>query len=228
MATDPQGDELMELILVRHGETDANRQGILMGSSKGPSLNASGRAQAAEIAAALKSEPVAHLYASPADRARETAEVISRVIQAQLSIVDDLCEIDVGRLEGLTQAEVHQEYASHTLDWERDPATARHPGGETMEELQRRAWRVVQELAARHPGETVVVVSHLFTILSVITKVLDMPLRHFLRVRLEPGAMTRIEMESGIPTVLSTNETWHLRTRGRDAWRTAGNADDAG
>lgn len=218
----------MELILVRHGETDANRQGILMGSSKGPSLNPTGRAQAADVAAALKSKTVAHLYTSPALRARETAEIVSQVIEAPLSEVSDLCEIDVGRLEGLTQAEVRQNYGSHSREWERDAATARHPGGETMEELQTRAWSVVQELAAKHPEETVVVVSHLFTILAVLTEVLEMPLRRFLRIRLEPGAMARIELVPGAPVVVSTNETWHLRTRGQDAWRTVNNPDNAG
>ena len=211
----------MDLILVRHGETDANRNGILMGSAGGPSLNATGRAQAADIAAALKAEPITHLYTSPAYRARETAEVISKAIEAPLTEANDLCEIDVGRLEGLTRAEVHREFVSHTLEWERDPATARHPGGETMEELQGRAWKVVQGLSGKHAGETVVVVSHLFTILAVVTKALEMPLKHFLRIRLEPGAMARIEMSQGKLAVVSTNETWHLRTRGRDSWAKA-------
>ena len=218
----------MDLILVRHGETDANRQGILMGSAGGPSLNPAGRAQAAEIGAALKSEPVTHLYTSPARRANETAEIISQLIEVPLSEVNDLCEIDVGRLEGLTQPEVRENFGAHSLEWERDPATARHPGGETMEELQARAWNVVQKLAARHPDQTVVVVSHLFTILAVMTKVLEMPLRHFLRIRLEPGAMARIELGPGKAGVISTNETWHLRTRGRDAWHTADKPDNAG
>ncbi|MDE2937420.1 MAG: histidine phosphatase family protein [Chloroflexota bacterium] len=218
----------MELILVRHGETDANRQGILMGSIGGPSLNDTGRAQAAEIGEALKAEPVVHLYTSPAWRARETAEIISQTVAVPFSEVDDLREIDVGRLEGLTQAEVWENFGAHSLEWERDPATARHPGGETLEELQARAWNVVQELSAKHPYETVVVVSHLFAILAIVTVVLEMPLRHFRRIRLEPGAMARIDMGTGSPQVTSTNETWHLRTRGRDAWRTVNSPDGAG
>lgn len=216
----------MELILVRHGETDANRLGILMGSVAGPSLNDTGRAQSAEIAAALRGQPVAHLYTSPARRARETAGIISTALSTPLSVVDALSEIDVGRLEGLTRAEVQQQHGQYSLDWERDAATARPPGGETMQELQARAWQAVLRIAATHPGETVVVVSHLFTILSVVARVLEMPLRHFLRIRLEPGAMARIELGSATSQVISTNETWHLRTRGQDAWRTASSPDD--
>ena len=213
----------MDLILVRHGETDANRQGILMGSVGGPFLNATGRAQATEIGRALKADPVVHLYTSPARRANETAQLISQVIEAPLSEVNDLCEIDVGRLEGLTKAEVQKNFGLHSLEWERDAATARHPDGETMEELQSRAWEVVQGLSAKHAGETVVAVSHLFTILAVVTKLLEMPLRHFLRIRMEPGAMARIRIAPDKSEVISTNETWHLHTRGRDAWATANN-----
>ena len=218
----------MEVILVRHGETDANRQGILMGSVGGPSLNATGQAQAAEIGEALKVESVVHLYTSPARRARETAGIISKTLKVPLAEVNNLAEIDVGRLEGLTKAEVNLGYASHTRAWERDAATARHPGGETLEELQRRVWDVLQELGAKHAGETIVVVSHLFVILAVVTRVLEMPLRHLLRIRLEPGAMVRIELTPGKSEVVATNETWHLRTRGRDAWATANDPDSPG
>lgn len=218
----------MDLILVRHGETDANRQGILMSSVGGPSLNATGRAQAAEIGEALKAEPVAHLYTSPALRARETAEIVSQAIKAPFTEIDDLCEINVGRLEGLTRPEVQQQFGTHFLEWERDPATARHPGGETMQELQDRAWRAIQHIADRHADETVVVLSHLFTILAIVTRVLEMPLGHFRRIRLEPGAMARIELGADRPEVTSTNETWHLLTRGRDAWRTGNGPDSSG
>ena len=218
----------MELILVRHGETDANRQGILMSSVGGPSLNATGKSQAADIAATLKAEPVVHLYTSPAWRAKETAEIVSQAVEVPLSEVNDLCEINVGRLEGLTRAEVQKEFWAHCLEWERDPATARHPGGETMQELQARAWQAIQRISDRHVDETVVVVSHLFTVLAIVTKVLEMPLKHFLRIRLDPGAMARIELKPDKAEVVSTNETWHLCTPTRDAWQTANNSDTPG
>ena len=56
--------------------------------------------------------------------------------------------------------------------------------------------------------------SHCFTILTVVAKALDTPLRHFRRVRLDLGAMVRIELSPGKSEIISTNETWHLRTRG--------------
>ena len=200
----------MNLILVRHGETDANREGKLMSGSGGPRLNATGRAQATDIAAALKWELPFHLYTSPARRARETTEIISRALDAPFTIVDDLAETDVGDFEDLTVPEMRQKYRSYVGEWERDAATARPPGGETIQELQDRAWCAVQRLSAAHADETVVAVSHCFTILTVLAKVLDMPLRNFDRVRLDIGGIVRVELSQGKSEVISVNETWHL------------------
>ena len=199
-----------------------------MGSVAGPSLNATGRSQAADIAAALKSEPVAHIYTSPAHRARETAEIVSQAIAVPFTEVNDLCEVDVGLLQGLTSAEIQQQFSDHYLEWERDPANARHPGGETMLELQERAWQAIQLLSERHADQTVIVVSHLFAILTVVARVLEMPLQQFRRIRLEPGALVRLEISPEKSEVVSTNETWHLRTRGRDAWGAANQSESSG
>ena len=201
----------MELILVRHGETDANRDGRLMSSSGGPPLNATGRAQANDVAAALRVELPFHLYTSPARRARETAGVISKTLDVPFTVVEDLAETDVGAIEGLTEHELRRIYPAYFSEWERDHATARPPGGETVQELQNRAWRAVRRLSVVHAGETVVAVSHCFTISTVVTRLLDMPLRHFRRVRLDLGAMVRIELTPGGAEVISTNQTWHLR-----------------
>ena len=203
----------MDLILVRHGETDANRDGRMMSSTGGPPLNATGRAQSDGVAAALETELPFHLYTSPARRARETAEVISETLDVPFTVVPALAETDVGAIEGLTEHEIRLTYPVYWAAWERDHATSRPPGGETVQELQDRAWQAVQHLYDAHADETVVAVSHCFTISTVVARALEMPLRHFRRVRLDPGAMVRIELAPGVSEVVSTNETWHLRTR---------------
>ena len=206
----PKATSEVDLILVRHGETDANREGRLMSGSGGPCLNATGRSQATDIAAALEKELPFHLFTSPARRARETAEIISKALNAPITVVDDLAETDVGAFEDLTVCQMRQRYRSYAREWERDAATARPPGGETIQELQDRAWCAIQHLSVAHAEETIVAVSHCFTILTVVAKVLDMPLRHFDRVHLDLGAMVRIGLSPGASKVISTNETWYL------------------
>ena len=203
----------MDLILVRHGETDDNRDGRMMSSTGGPLLNPAGRAQASDIAAALEAVLPFHLYTSPARRARETAGIVSEALGVPLTAVEDLSETDVGAIEGLTEHEIGLTYPAYFAEWERDHATARPPGGETVQELQDRAWRAVQRLYEAHPDETVVAVSHCFAISTVVAKVLEMPLSHFRRVRLDLGAFVRLEVTPCGAEIISANETWHLRSR---------------
>ncbi len=203
----------MRLILVRHGETDDNRDGRMMSSNGGPPLNAAGRAQAGHIASALKDALPFRLYSSSARRARETAGLVSEALGVPFTVVDDLAETDVGAIEGLTEHELRLAYPGYFAEWERDNATSRPPGGETVQELQDRAWRAVRRLYDAHPDGTVVAVSHCFTISTVVARVLEMPLRHFRRVRLDLGAMARIELTPAGAEIVSANETWHLRPR---------------
>ena len=114
-----------------------------MSGSGGPCLNATGRAQATDIAAVLEKELPFHLFSSPARRARETAEIISKALNAPITVVDDLAETDVGAFEDLTVCEMRQRYRSYAGESDRDAATARPPGGETIQELQDRAWCAV-------------------------------------------------------------------------------------
>ena len=205
----------MELVLIRHGESDANRESRLKNSRDfSPTLNSTGRAQAAALACALETELPFHLYTSPIRRARETAQVISGTLGVPFTVVEGHAEIDVGELEGLTRPEIRQKYPAYFRDWERNAVTARCPGGETLQELQHRAWNAVQGLACSHKGETVVVVSHNYTIMAIVAKLLHMPLRQFRRIRLDVGALVRLELGLKEARLLSTNETWHLRDAG--------------
>ena len=83
-----------------------------------------------------------------------------------------------------------------------------------MQELQDRAWSAVKRLAGTHTGETVVAVSHNYTIMTIVAKLLHMPLQEFRRIRLDVGALVRLELGLKEARLLSTNETWHLRDAG--------------
>ncbi len=207
----------MKLVLARHGETDANRDSRMQGRDGEP-LNAAGRAQAEDVANALTTDMPFTLYSSSVMRARQTAQAISNAHGVPFTLVDELAEIEVGALDGLTDREMPRKYPDFVAEWLQDASTARPPGGETVQEVQDRAWRAVQRLSEEHLNETVVAVSHNFTILTVVARALEMPLRHFRRIRLELGALARIDLSSDGPQVVSTNETWHLRSRGKDGF----------
>jgi 2,3-bisphosphoglycerate-dependent phosphoglycerate mutase len=145
------------ILLARHGETDWNRDLRFQGHAD-PPLNEEGRAQAAELAAALASEELAAVYSSPLWRALETADAVAGAHGLEPVAVEALREVDVGSWQGLTRTEVEQrfpeEYArwlDHGQGWE---------DGESYEEMGARVVAALLELAEAHDGERILVVTH--------------------------------------------------------------------
>ena len=206
----------MRLILVRHGETQPNREGRILGISDVP-LTPTGRAQAHAIASVLREDLPFRLYTSPVGRASETARTISDSLAVPLASLDGLAEADAGELEGLTGQEMRRRYPEFARRWDEDPGTATMPGGESLSEVQQRAWSAVCGLSAEHPDESVVAVSHNFTIQTIVCKVLDIPLHNFRRLRQDLGSITRIELTDSSRTVEALNQTSHLKASASEA-----------
>lgn len=145
------------ILLARHGETDWNRENRFQGHAD-PPLNERGREQARELAARLQGEPVAAVYASPLARARETAEIVAAQLGRSVETVAALREVDVGSWAGLTRAQVRERFPEAFARW-----VAHGPGwddGETYEQMGERVVEALYELARRHPGEQILVVTH--------------------------------------------------------------------
>ena len=136
------------LILVRHGETDWNRDGIWQGHGD-PPLNDLGRRQAAELAERLADVAVDALYSSDLRRAYETAEIIGVAKGLEITVEPDLREIDIGAWSGLTHAQIA----------ERFPGMERHDG-EASDAFDARAVGVLTRIARAHEGGHVLVVTH--------------------------------------------------------------------
>lgn len=140
----------MLLTLVRHGETEWNRQRRIQGSTDIP-LNDTGRAQASMAADLLRRRAWDAVYTSPLARAAETAEVIARELGLPTpTSVPQLVERHYGEAEGLSDTELAARY----------PKGARVPGRESREELTSRVMPALTGIAEAHVGEAVVVVSH--------------------------------------------------------------------
>jgi broad specificity phosphatase PhoE len=143
------------LVLVRHGETDWNRQRRFQGHADQP-LNDAGRSQARELAGRLRDEPVTALYTSPLRRASETAQILATGFGLEARTLDALLEIDVGAWEGLTVDEVRERYPDRAdQDWR-----SGWEDGETYDELEQRVVPALIELGSRHSGGHVLAVTH--------------------------------------------------------------------
>ena len=148
---------MTKLLLVRHGETDWNLDGRFQGHAD-PPLNATGRTQARELAAALAARSFAAVYSSPLRRAFETAEVIAESQGLRPIPIEGLREVDVGAWQGLSREEVEQRFPQQFGRW-----LAFGQGwedGETYDEMGRRVVAALVQLAGRHEDENLLAVTH--------------------------------------------------------------------
>jgi len=208
----------VRLLLVRHGETDYNRQGLALGRGDVP-LNATGRRQARRLARALAGEGIATVYSSPLRRCLETACPIARACGVEVQVLPELIEMDIGQAEGLTYAQVRERYPGILERWlgNRD-LSLEALGGESLPQVQERAWKAVARIARAHPDDTVAVVTHNFVILALLTRALGLPLASFRRLRHSVGAISELELAGEQVSLRRLNDTCHLRGRDGRGW----------
>lgn len=201
----------MRLVLVRHGQTEWNAVGRFQGQAD-TNLSPLGREQAAAVAQAVRRfNPVA-LYSSTLVRAFHTAERIGAVLGLDILPEPDLRETNLGHLEGLSAEETRKRFPDFFRQWEEDPGAAVTPGGESVAQVQARAWRVVERLRERHGDATVVAVTHNFVVRALLCRVADVPLRNFRRFRVDVGSITVFDLAAATGQVVTVNEAVHLAT----------------
>ena len=199
----------MKVCLVRHGETLWNREHRCQGKTD-TALTPLGLKQAGELAQHLGQEQLAAVYSSPLKRARETARLIAQLHHLPVEIRAGLRELDQGGLEGKTYVELREEYAEFMARWQENPAGVRLPDGESLDELQQRAWAEIERIRQEHSEGVVVVVSHQLTLLTIICRFLDLSLTSFRRLRQDLASLTILEYEERGPALVRLNETYHL------------------
>lgn len=183
------------LIVVRHGRTEANARGLLLGRAD-PDLDAEGEAQAAALAAWLG--PVARVVSSPLRRSLRTAEAFGPDVEVD----DRWIELDYGELDGTPVADVP---AEHWAAWRADPHFAPR-GGESHARLRRRVGEAAGELLADAHEHDVVVVTHVSPIKAVVGWVLGVPETATWRTRVGQPSVTRVAPGPHGPVLASFNE----------------------
>jgi broad specificity phosphatase PhoE len=197
------------LILVRHGETEWNRDLKIQGQLD-VVLSAVGRAQAGRVVKRLAGERLAAVYTSDLARASETAALIADAHGLVPVLRPGLREGCFGAWQGLTMAEVQERFAENYRAVRQDPIFGRPADGECIAEVADRAEAVVEELVAAYPGETVVAVSHGGTIKALVCRLLGLELAQRWRFTADNCGLTVFTWRAGQPILLTLNDTAHL------------------
>jgi broad specificity phosphatase PhoE len=200
-------EEKMELILIRHGTTLWNEERRIQGLSD-IDLSDAGLDQARQLALSLKDHLIHSIYSSPLIRARKTAQTINQYHHVPLHLASDLMEMNYGDFEGLSIPELMARNKAFLRKWLSDPASVRMPNGESFMELQNRAWKVIEGIITK--PENVLVVSHNFTISSILCKIKNVPLTEFRSVCVDPTSKTIIRFWNGSASIELFNDRIYL------------------
>ncbi|MEM1334052.1 MAG: MSMEG_4193 family putative phosphomutase [Actinomycetota bacterium] len=193
------------ILLVRHGQTPTTGK-VLPGRAPGLHLADDGVRQA-EITAGRIAEigGVAAVYSSPLERAQETAAPISQPLGLTTIVDAGLFECDFGDWTGASLSSLMKLPEWQTV--QRAPSTFRFPNGESFTEMQTRMVSTLDRLRRRHPGETIVCVSHADTIKAAVAHALGTHIDLFQRIVISPASVSALTWHSGGPIVLAVNQT---------------------
>ncbi|HEX2256176.1 MAG TPA: histidine phosphatase family protein [Afifellaceae bacterium] len=191
------------VFLVRHAVHDLVSR-VLTGRAPGVALSEIGRRQAERLAERLSGEKIGAVYASPQERARQTAAPIGNRLGLEVRAAEAMDEIDFGAWTG-------QSFESLDADpnwalWNGKRSLARPPGGESVVEVQARAVRWLRRLPASRPGGGVAVVSHADVIRAALAYFLGMPIDNMTRLEVSPGSISLLAMDEADARVLYVNE----------------------
>ena len=204
------------IVLVRHGQTAWNRDVRFRGQADLP-LDEVGLAEAEATGRYLVNRwPVDAVYASPLQRAMQTAEAIAEAHAEghalRVQSFEGLLDINFGAWQGRSPDEVAQHYPDLLQAWWEAPHTVRFPDGESLEVVRSRAVAGLSYLIACHQGRTVGLVGHAVVNRVLLCAVLELGNEHFWRIRQDTCAVNVFEAdEEGVYTITVLNDTSHLQ-----------------
>ena len=186
---------MLTLVLIRHGETDWNREGRVMGWSPVP-LNDAGRKQIEQLAARLKGIRMEALYASPVQRTIESATILGAALNLSPIPDDRWIETKITGWEGKLWSELE----GHPIRerYYAAPTETRLPDGEMFAEVQERVAAAAAELEQRHRDGLIAIVSHADPIRAVVGHYIGLELSASHNFKIDHATVTILEIERGI------------------------------
>lgn len=198
----------MKLILVRHGQTDWNKNRMTQGQSD-TELNKTGVFQAKKVAVALKKESISFCYYSPLKRAKTTADIIADYLNIESKANESLIELNFGLWEGMTLDQISVSFQQEFNNWSYFPHKVVIPQGENMEDALRRSKEFIDASVVNNHGN-ILVVSHGLLIKTLILAALNLELKDLQKFRVDNASINIIEFKGERRYLSKLNDTSHL------------------
>lgn len=191
---------MLELVLVRHGETDSNKEGKYLGWTDVP-LNEHGISQAMKVRDKLKDVKFDQVICSPLKRARETAEIISK----NIAYHEELKEINFGLWDNLSHREIEEKYAEEYKLWISDWQKFTFPQGESAMDMNKRVTNFIDKLVNEQESGYVLIVTHSGIIRNIIAYLLGMKMEDSWHFSIDNCGITKIQITEGYAVLTELN-----------------------
>lgn len=200
------------LLLARHGATTCNlrRPYVLQGQSVDHELDDLGVQQARCLAQALAGFEIAAVYTSPLLRAARTAAIAAAPHSLEPRTVDEIKEANAGVWEGKSWDEIGATWPKERAAHDEDPGANGYPGGETFGQVRDRSAPAFEALARRHPGQTILAVSHNVVNRALVAHWTGIPLKYARRIPQYNAAYNVVIFDNGSVKVRTINCAGHL------------------
>ena len=197
---------MTHLVLVRHGETEWHAENRYAGVTNVP-LTARGLEQARQLAGWAVAARLDAVFTSNLTRAQRTANLCAEATGLRPQVDERLRELDFGHGEGLTSAEMREQFPEALQAFQADPVTGHLPGGEDPTDAAHRFTSCLFDIAGRHPGGRVLVVAHTTAIRLALCRLLGLPLRDYRRLfpSVRNCALTEIRLTDDEVALLEFN-----------------------
>ena len=198
------------ILLVRHGQTNANATGFYMGWSD-EDLNELGYTQARRLSVRLASLPIASVYTTPLRRAYTTAAILAEPHKLELQVLDDLTEIRLGDWQGLHMDGIQQRWPELWRQSRSDPSELTMPNGESYWQVTERAVRIFKMVIEANRGKQAVIVTHEVIVKVLLAHVLGVSNSIYRRIEVDNASLSLIRVSNNSQLV-KLNDTSHLES----------------
>jgi broad specificity phosphatase PhoE len=198
----------MKFILVRHAETTANAGTVILGGKEGGILSQRGERQARALNRRFKRERILRAYCSSSNRARQTCEKMLEGKNCKVVYTEELREIDMGDLVGLSHEEVKEKYPKVFSDIYHYPEK-KIPKGESISDVQKRVMPLIQKIAQGPGDPTILAVGHNVVNRVIISSLIGIPLDKIKNIKQKNAAITVIDLQPGFAQLYTLDNSLH-------------------
>ena len=195
---------MLELILIRHGETDSNIRGSYLGWTD-IELNETGLSQVRILKDRIKNTKIDRIFSSPLKRALQTAEIINESYRMDIVYTDGLKERNFGIWDDLTLEEMTQRYPSEYKAWISDWTKYSIKDGESAMEAYNRSAEFVRELVEKNTEGVFMLVTHLGTIRFLLAYLLELGIESSWHFRVDNASISKVEITDGYSVLTRLN-----------------------